>query len=262
MVRLSPASLGFLLSTVLISIGPACGADLMPYKAPAVPRAAAFSWSGWYVGLNAGATWGDADVNWIGHQGSAAVNAQIAQFSPAALHASGFTGGGQVGFNYQFGAFVAGAEADIQYTDFRASNAVTYTGVLLGAPDNIVETASSRWLATVRPRLGIAAGPWLFYGTGGLAVGKVAYSDYELFTNNGQVFTASSSDVKAGVAGGGGVEFAMAPNWSVKAEYLYVDLGSTTYTSQGSLSMNTIEHHHAFHEQIARVGLNYRFAGP
>jgi outer membrane immunogenic protein len=247
---------------ISFAAGPAMAADMRTkapiYKAPPPPPV--YSWSGIYIGLNAGGAWAKSDFLWSSQMASVAVNNQINAIAPTTFRPSGFTGGGQIGFNYQAGPIVWGGEADLEYTGLSANRSVTYLGVLNGLPNTINQSVESKWLATLRGRLGIANGPWLAYATGGLAISRVSYNDFEIFSNNGQIFTASSSATKAGWTAGGGIEWAFAPSWSVKAEYLYVDLGNVTYTSIGSINpANSIRHEHRFTENIARVGVNYKF---
>jgi outer membrane immunogenic protein len=101
------------------------------------------------------------------------------------------------------------------------------------------------------------------YGTGGLAVAEVQYSDLYNFPASATFNAASSSQTRAGWTAGGGVEWAFAPNWSVKFEGLYVDLGKTNYVSSNSnpvvFPVSTISHNHRLTEAIARAGINYRF---
>lgn len=113
----------------------------------------------------------------------------------------------------------------------------------------------------VRGRIGVLpTSSVLLYATGGLAVGQVKYADTRFVAFNGQTFTASSDEVRAGWTVGG--EVALSPQWTVKAEYLHVDLGSTNYTSIGSLNPgNTIDHRHSFTEDLVRLGVNYRIGG-
>ncbi len=99
----------------------------------------------------------------------------------------------------------------------------------------------------------------MYYATGGLALGRVNFSDFEFFGNNGQIFTNSSDQTKTGWTLGGGAEWAFAPRWSVKAKYLHVDLGSVSYTSIGSINpSNSIIQHRNFTEEIVRLGVNYK----
>ncbi|ARN83682.1 outer membrane protein [Methylocystis bryophila] len=140
----------------------------------------------------------------------------------------GVLGGGQLGYNYQFTPlFVAGLEADFQGSSIGGGSS-SFGGPMGG------ERRSVDWFGTVRGRVGtIAIDPkWLIYGTGGFAYG-----------GNGSAET--------GWTGGGGVEYAFAPNWSARAEYLFVDLsGGGGYGPNHS-------NNRGFH--VIRAGLNYRF---
>lgn len=153
-----------------------------------------------------------------------------------------------------------GLEADLQYTDLSG----TRSGGVFVAPglfDSFIQTMESKWLGTLQGRLGVAFGSWLIYGTGGLAVARVTYSDLGGFPFFPSTNFASSTETRVGWTAGGGVEWKFAPQWSVKAEYLYVDLGSTSYTSLNSVlgATASIIHNHHLTENIARVGLNYFF---
>ena len=119
----------------------------------------------------------------------------------------------------------------------------------------------SKWLGTLRGRLGVAFGSLLPYATGGLAVARVSYSDFGFFPFFPSTNAASSGETRAGWTLGGGAEWKFAPRWSIKAEYLYVDLGTTTYTSLNSVlgATASIIHGHHLTENIARIGLNYSF---
>jgi outer membrane immunogenic protein len=253
--------------------GAALGAD-MPVKArPPQPVAApVYNWTGAYVGLNAGGVWADTDINYhasdfgfSGPAGAAALNA----IASGKIESSGFTAGGQIGYNHQFDRAVLGIEADLQYTDLSGSRFVSWlVPPALGGPvtDTFSQTMQSKWLGTVRGRLGFASGPLLFYATGGLAVADVSYSDVSFFPTLPSTNAASKSEVRAGWTVGGGAEWLFSPNWSVKAEYLYVDLGTTSYTSVNNVLnapplLATIGHDHHLTENIARVGINYKFGG-
>ena len=86
------------------------------------------------------------------------------------------------------------------------------------------------WFGTVRGRLGFLATPtFLLYGTGGLAYGRVASATVNSFTATPDIYTGSTSTTRAGWTAGAGGEWMFAPNWSAKAEYLYVDLGTVGY---------------------------------
>jgi len=107
----------------------------------------------------------------------------------------------------------------------------------------------------------VTFGSWLPYVTGGLAVGRVSYSDFGFFPFLPSSNTSSITQTRVGWTAGGGVEWKFDQRWSIKAEYLYVDLGSTTDTSLNSnvgFSASIIHNHHLT-ENIARIGLNYSF---
>jgi outer membrane immunogenic protein len=158
----------------------------------------------------------------------------------------GFIGGGQIGYNYQFyNSLVAGIEADIQGVassgaSRSASRVIPVVGSTIGDSFTGVQSARGNldFLGTVRGRLGWLAMPnLLLYGTGGLAYGGVSlrttstvYSsgpnpDYLAIPASGGV---NFTNTQVGWTAGGGVEWMFMPNWSVKAEYLYYDLGTMT----------------------------------
>ena len=180
--------------------GPALSADLgrapaAVAKAPTVVPAPVFSWTGFYIGGNAGYGWGS---------GTDALD--LADVNP-----SGWFAGGQAGFNYQFANnVVAGIEADLQGGDISAS-----TGGLSSSLD---------MLGTVRGRLGYAFGRVLPYVTGGLAYGN----------NSVDTRGWSQSQTHVGWTAGAGIEYALTDHWTAKTEYLYTDLGSKNYDNIGA----------------------------
>jgi outer membrane immunogenic protein len=266
---------------VIFVAGPALGADMsVPRGAPwAVP-----SWTGCYVGVNLGGVTGSDKDRWTnitetpaGAGGAGATTGfavGAATVLPAAanatLNGSGFSGGGQLGCIFQSDSWVWGAEADIQYTGLDSTRSATSLGDTNGGPSTIVpgqitESFSSRWLSTIRGRLGYAIGPVLLYGTGGVAFADVHYADLVCFLGGAGIpgcNTASSNETRIGFAAGGGIEWEFAPSWSVKAEYLFVDLGTTNFDSAFSdprFTSATITHNHHLTENLGRVGLNVRF---
>lgn len=246
----------------------ALAADL-PRKAPApVPAPMVYNWTGWYVGINAGGAWGKSDVSLLasGTQFTAADIAILGANASHGLDFSGFTGGGQIGYNWQFNnSWLFGIETDFNYVGL--SETVS-NGPFAGAAGFItaISTASVKtdWLFTLRPRLGFTANNWLFYVTGGLAVGNVKFAQSIFFPTTASNNTGSVSDTKAGWTVGGGAEVALAGNWTAKLEYLYVDLGSVDFNTVNSLVGATASMAHSadLRENIVRVGLNYRFGGP
>jgi len=199
-------------------------ADLpRPYKAPAYIAPIYANWTGFYVGLNAG--YGFGKSNW-----------DVPAISPSP---KGFVGGLTMGYNFQTGMWVWGIEGDADYAGMKGS-ADCFGGTC--------ETKTS-WLATVRGRIGYAGwNNWLPYLTGGAGFGNIkATSPF-----------GDASKTQIGWTAGAGVEYAMWSNWSVKLEYLYMDLGKfdcgASCTGVAGTSDNV-----SFNANIVRAGLNYRF---
>jgi outer membrane immunogenic protein len=273
-----------------IGIGQAANAADMPaapapvYRAPVV--AAAYDWSGIYIGINAGGAWSRSraststvfdPVGYFTATSVPVVNAAGDQ----TIDATGFLGGAQVGYNIQSGRFVAGLEFDFDY--FRLRGSSTTTGVYpccAPAAFNITSSIRADWLATLRGRAGLAANNWLFYATGGLAVANVKGS-FSFTDNCGDIAacngpagpnafeTATISKTRFGYAVGGGVEAGLWGSWSLKAEYLYVAFRSESVTGRistpGLVAVavnNPFTHTMDLQAHIARLGLNYRFGGP
>lgn len=279
--------------------GVALAADLPSRKAPAVYAAAPIlTWSGFYVGVNAGATFGDNSIVVTG--GPLAINpAGAAKGAPAVASAlgvagtatmpgsgAGFIGGGQIGYNWQVSpAFVAGLEADIQGVIGRQSSSVMTFASFgpFGFPANsyFAQNSASRsldYLGTLRARIGYLVAPsLLLYGTGGLAYGGVKLSSA---INAQQTFPgatpaivppvfggSSFSTGRLGFAVGLGGEWMFAQNWSAKFEYLYYDLGSVVAPISMYTQMLPPDPWGSAASQtltringhILRAGLNYHF---
>jgi outer membrane immunogenic protein len=170
--------------------GAASAADLparaAPPVAPIIAAAPIFTWTGFYVGVNAGYGWNTNDNE---------VFDPIFGFV-GGNDDGGFVGGGQVGYNYQIGSFVVGIEGDLQYADL--GSRYRYVNAIVGYE----EDDSDDWFGTVRARAGVAFGQALVYATGGFA-----------FADNGNGWTV-----------GGGLEYAFTNNLSAKIEGLYVNL--------------------------------------
>jgi outer membrane immunogenic protein len=281
--------LGIAIASILTS--GAMAADL-PVKAPPMV-APVYNWTGFYIGVNGGYSWGRANTSILPLAGSPW---PTVPFAPFKQNVDGGLGGGQIGYNWQFNPqWLAGVEADIQATGERSSTALAtstgrYGSDAFGLPvgpgpdfNAIANLAANlsyqlQWFATFRGRVGFLATPQtLLYGTGGLAVGQFSYSassslSVAVFgpgaagtTPTGFAFTlpvgpaASSSDTRVGYTLGGGIEQKFTPNWSAKLEYLYIDFGTKTYFA-GTANQADV----SFHDNIFRAGVNYEFsaAGP
>lgn len=259
------------LVTVFAASVAASAAD-MPVKAGYAP-VAGYNWSGFYAGLNAGVGFGHASTSTdtvfspVGYFATTSVPAISAAGSQSSDKA-GFTGGIQIGYNWQMNNVVLGLEGDFGYLGLRASSSggAVYPCC---APTafTVSSTAKTDWVATLRPRIGFASNNWLIYATGGLAIGEVKgdFNFVDTFATASE--SASISKTKVGWAVGGGVEYGMMGPWSLKLEYLHVDLGSVSGTS-GNLTAfnppvafptNVFTHSVKITDDIVRVGLNYKF---
>jgi outer membrane immunogenic protein len=189
------------------------------YKAPvALP---VYNWTGFYIGINGGGGFGRSQWD-----------------STSGFNTSGGLVGGTVGYNYQFGQGVVGLEGDIDWADI---NGTTNTACPFGCK------TSDHWLSTVRGRLGYAADRFMPFVTGGAAFGDIRASTPGF---------AGANNTNAGWTVGAGLEFAIAGNWTAKAEYLYVNLGKFNCgISCGALVTDNV----SFTTNLVRAGVNYRF---
>jgi outer membrane immunogenic protein len=217
---------GFFAFAALVTAQGALAADLSVaplYKAPPAVVTQAYNWTGFYLGANGGGGWGhsywDTSADRIGTSGGLV--------------------GGTVGYNWQVGSAVFGLEGDIDWANLKGTSASTL------CPAGC--TTSDGWLGTVRGRLGYAFGGVLPYVTGGLAVGDIRAATPGF---------AGATSTNAGWTAGGGLEFALPGNWSAKAEYLHVDLGSFNCgVNCNGLPTDNV----SMHDNIVRAGVNYRF---
>jgi len=241
-------------ASLVLGLGVSALAADLPVKAPPrkAPVVAPYSWTGWYIGANAGYGVGYG-------QGTFAFGPLLETFN--AMPAGAF-GGGQLGYNYQFGSFVVGAETDIQGAGI-SDTRTCLLGCIPGSSALIDQKLN--WFGTTRARVGLANGPVLTYVTGGAAYGG---TETGLTTTFGGATAASSvSATKSGWTWGTGVEAALGGNWTAKAEYLYMDLGSSSASNTVAVpgAAAVIPVVSTFNvknrEQIFRAGVNYHF-GP
>jgi outer membrane immunogenic protein len=256
---LGPKMKRLLLGTVfgmgLIS-APALGAD-MSYPVKAQPIIVpVFSWTGFYLGGNVGYGGNKfrypfsafADEYECGNQVCVFAESDDIAIPPGYvlddsldlkgafdLTSSGFFGGGQIGYNYQFeNSWVIGVEADFEWSgiegELNGNANLLENGDLLGGL-NFSAGSEIEWFGTIRARLGYAWDRVFLYGTGGAAYGKVkSHGSLSVFDDDEQLFggSVSKSDTQWGWTVGAGLEYAITDHWTFKTEYLYVDLGSQT----------------------------------
>jgi outer membrane immunogenic protein len=207
------------------------------YKAPPMPVVLANDWSGFYIGGHLGYGWADSVSS-----GVAGVPFDVAGTSVGAKP-SGWLGGMQLGYNMTMQQFLLGLEVDLGYLGINGSNTVgtAFASVNYG------------WYSVIAGRLGLAMDTALIYLKGGFAMAKV--TNEAGLVGDATDFT-STSGTRTGFAIGGGLEYALSRQWSVKGEYLYLDFGDVR---SGNLDGDTFNHANALH--TFKIGLNYRFGG-
>jgi outer membrane immunogenic protein len=264
-----------------VSAAAASSADMTPApyytKAPVVV-APIYNWTGFYLGANAGGAWGNSDprtstvFNEFGYFDATSVPAVNAVGGSQRINESGVTGGLTAGYNWQAGAAVVGIESDFNYFGPRGSTSGSALYPCCApAGFTINSSTSSNWLITLRPRAGFLVTPaFLLYATGGLAVANVNAAFNFTDNNSEAAESAAISATRVGWTVGAGAEYALMNGWSIKGEYLHVDLGSSSVTSNNltlfngafAVPVNVFTHSIDWRSEIARVGLNYKFGGP
>jgi len=231
-----------------------------------------FTWTGFYVGLNAGGIWATGNTTTTLYNAGFPLLQTDWPTGTFGNSDTGFIGGGQVGYNWQWGAMVLGAEADFDGTSLSHERTlIGPTFLFNGQNDWFALNGSTRldWLGTVRGRIGFVATPdnrLMFYGTGGLAYGGGS-GHLNLYdnTNGWGWFSGNRSDTRAGWTIGGGVEYAITNNVTIRGEYLYYNLGSTNaVTVPNLLAQTAFPAAYAtakinFEGSILRAGVNYKF---
>ncbi len=210
---------------VLVTAQCAVAADLSLaplYKAPPPEVTQAYNWTGFYFGANGGGGWGHS--YWSNNA--------------TGIGLSGGQVGGTVGYNRQLGSVVFGVEGDIDWSGLNGTNTT------VGCPGGC--STSDSWLSTVRGRIGYSFDRVMPYVTGGLAVGDIRAATPGL---------AGGTSTNAGWTLGGGIEVALPGNWTAKAEYLRVDLGSFNCTGCSVVPGDNV----SMQQNVIRAGVSYHF---
>jgi outer membrane immunogenic protein len=250
--------------------GTALAADLAPPPPPPPP---VFTWTGLYVGA-----YGGGEITRTSYDTAlSAPFAGLSHLTPAdiagvdaagsqSISRGGFTAGAEAGYNYQIGMFVLGVETDVggvtgDTRSVRSGFITGGTGVFF--PSLVSQNADNGLFGTVRGRLGIAFDRVLIYGTGGFAYTSGSYS-FRYFDGLTPATGFSSANVNVGWTAGGGLEYSLTDNVSVKGEFLYTQFGRST--TSGVITNTALP---AFtnpyvtsarvQEYTARLGLNYHF---
>jgi outer membrane immunogenic protein len=267
--RTQKALLAVSLFTATVAIAcPSCGAvaaDMaMPMKSAAAP---VYQWSGCYAGINGGGGASASNFTTTVDPGTylgAADAAEVSNDGTGSANISAFVGGGQAGCNWQSGTVVAGIEADFDY--FHSTSAFynnTNTLPTLAVPFQLGQSLSSNYLATVRPRIGIAADRNFAYITGGAAFTKAnyteSYSDGSAPPGTG---IASASKFLTGWTAGAGWEYALTDHWLIRFEYLFAAFPKTNALgaiTEPGVGTNALHGSADLVMQVARAGMNYKF---
>ncbi|WP_083991994.1 outer membrane protein [Bradyrhizobium embrapense] len=240
-------------------------------KAPPL-LAPAFNWSGFYAGVNAGGGWYDGgNITTSSNVSSLIPPGNIVRVPLSNSNHAGVTAGGLIGYNYQMDRVVLGVEADFNYVDLKSTKGGSTTAAFPGGVTgnfNIANTSNIDWFGTVRGRIGfVPAERLLIYATGGVAYGEVKTNianSSAFSTGLSRLWLGDNSDVRVGWTAGAGLEYAFTNNWTLRGEYLYIDLGSsgTTATFQGTDPLQSQIRYNASRENrfsVARAALSYKF---
>jgi outer membrane immunogenic protein len=247
-----------LASLALLGLTDLSAAADLPVKALPMP-APVFTWTGLYVGGNFGWGWGEGAIT-EGPPGSA-------RFPVGTVfntnHSNGFLGGVQAGFNYQTPYnLVVGVEGEWDWTNIRGT-VTTFTPVPAFAGFSVTNTDKIKDIAALTGRVGYAAGNWLFYGKGGVALDQTSTSGVNTNPNGTLNDTFSNSTDRSGWIVGAGIEWGFAAGWSAKIEYEHFDFGSAAYPSYhisattGAFSVSNVSSTEKI--DVVKGGINYRF---
>jgi outer membrane immunogenic protein len=244
------------------------GADLPSRRAAPVyapPVIPVFSWTGFYIGGQVGYGFGRDNTS---------TSLGGVTFASAGTNTSGIIGGGHVGYNFStqslpiFGGVlgtggVIGIEGDVDGSDARRTGLIP---AAFGLNPGATATVRNEIQGSIRGRLGFAVDRALFYATGGAAFAEFKHS----ITNPGGFpffgGTDSFSSTRVGYTVGGGVEYAVTDNWSLRAEYRYSDFGSfrnnlVNVTANPFVALNVVNRYRET-EQRVQVGFSYKFTSP
>jgi outer membrane immunogenic protein len=244
----------------ILSMGVGFAAD-MPAKAPAAQPA--YQWSGCYAGLNAGGGASASSFTTTVGAGTFLVGSDPATVSSDGTGSgsgSNFLGGGQAGCNWQSGTVVFGVEGDFDY--YRSnSNFLNNTNTLAaGTPFAVGQSLKTDYLATIRPRIGIAADRDFGYVTGGVAFTEAHYSE-SYSDGAGGIGAGAASQFLTGWTAGAGWEHAWSEHLTFRIEYLFAGFGTTTAAGfiTGLGESNPLHGSGDLIIQVARAGVNFKF---
>lgn len=259
-----------------------------PYtKAPAISPV--YNWTGFYVGVNVGYGFGDRNADFTANDpATVSLGASTGTFLSTRYDSDGVLGGVQIGYNWQVSPnWLLGIEADFQGSDLKGGNSAPFLSGLSAAPYATSAQQNVDWFGTLRARVGwLPNDKFLAFATGGLAYGGVknsasvirstlagdgvsigGFSYVCAFNPVGTACLAGqSNDVQVGYTVGGGFEYSLWQNLTLKAEYLYVNLGrgdvnasSFAVLNPGDIPGSVKAGFGDLDFHVVRTGLNYRF---
>lgn len=257
LVRSSPVKFSHHLDITRLGLNYRWGAPAATAMASAAPQTPAYSrWAGLYAGLHTGYAWGNSGPY------MAANNARGQKddlFPLPNVRPDGGLGGVQLGYNWQMGKLVVGSELDISGDNVKDEGAMSPVWGQTPNGQGIFSTTYD-WLATARLRMGVVpTSALLLYMTGGLAVAHVTDTAIDTTSYVDIVpRTYSATSTLFGGTIGAGLEYAVTPRWSVKAEYLYAVFNKTAPQTETSDYHPLAGFDHKLN--IARLGINYKFS--
>lgn len=223
--------------------------------------APAYTWTGFYIGVNGGATSHNATTRDLNNWGGLGTPPYVSPWFSSNTTAASF--GGQAGYSWQMNSFVVGVEADVSYIGASQTFVPPENLVAAGCGGCFASATNElTWLSTFRGRAGVAVDRILIYATAGAAVGQVnnswGWDGVRPFRDSFSV-----SETKAGYVVGGGIEAMLTRNVSVRAEYLHVDLGTSRSTITGQpfccQAPGTFTTEFKNTADMGRLGLSYRW---
>jgi len=245
--------------------------------APFSTKAPVFTWTGFYVGLNAGGVWTDShSINPAGNF-LLPVNAGVLPFvaNPFGGDNGSFAGGLQAGYNWQMNNLLLSVEVDINFSSHSGKKGFVRAGVppipfCCGSPPSTITWTggnSANTFGTARIRLGYAVDRALFYVTAGAAYRAGDSNDSVIFVNAAggtyANFSNPGSNNNVGYAIGGGIEYALSDNWTVKAEDIYAGFENKNRILVDPLSVNSAGYYFVSKNNrdvnVARIGVSYKF---
>ena len=237
---------------VVALAGTAFAAEPPPAPPPVyVPPVPIFTWTGIYVGGQIGYAWGTVDAN---------AGDNFGDFTSFSTTADGVIGGGHVGYNLQLNQWVFGLEGDVDGSSLSKTTSdiifipsLVNAGGPFGGAIPATVSANLDVQGSIRGRLGYAWDRVLLYATGGVSFGGFNAS---IDTPFGY---ASRSNTRVAWTAGGGIEYAVTNNWSIRAEYRYTPYGRNTIYATNAFELIGGFANAKFDENRVQVGFSYKF---